>query len=30
MQEKLVIGVEGKVIIPPHILERRGLHPRTS
>lgn len=27
MPEKLVVDAEGKVTIPPHILERRGLHP---
>ena len=25
--EKLVVDVEGKLTIPPHILEKRGLHP---
>lgn len=25
--EKLVVDAEGKVTIPPHILEKRGLHP---
>ena len=27
MTEKLIVDAEGKVTIPPHILERRGLHP---
>jgi bifunctional DNA-binding transcriptional regulator/antitoxin component of YhaV-PrlF toxin-antitoxin module len=27
MTEKLVVDADGKVTIPPHILERRGLHP---
>jgi bifunctional DNA-binding transcriptional regulator/antitoxin component of YhaV-PrlF toxin-antitoxin module len=25
--EKLVVDAEGKLTIPPHILEKRGLHP---
>ena len=25
--EKLIVDAEGKLIIPPHILEKRGLHP---
>jgi bifunctional DNA-binding transcriptional regulator/antitoxin component of YhaV-PrlF toxin-antitoxin module len=25
--EKLIVDAEGKIIIPPHILEKRGLHP---
>jgi AbrB family looped-hinge helix DNA binding protein len=25
--EKLVVDAEGKITIPPHILEKRGLHP---
>jgi len=27
MTEKLIVDAEGKVTIPPHILERRGLRP---
>ena len=27
MTEKLIVDAEGKIIIPPHILERRGLRP---
>jgi bifunctional DNA-binding transcriptional regulator/antitoxin component of YhaV-PrlF toxin-antitoxin module len=25
--EKLVVDAEGKLTIPPHVLEKRGLHP---
>ena len=27
MPEKLIVDADGKVTIPPHILEKRGLHP---
>jgi bifunctional DNA-binding transcriptional regulator/antitoxin component of YhaV-PrlF toxin-antitoxin module len=27
MTQKLIVDAEGKLIIPRHILERRGLHP---
>ena len=27
MAEKLVVDAEGKLTTPPHVLEKRGLHP---